>query len=114
MCDISPCLSLSLSLTHTHSHKHTKKKLDQNSSNQLARARLQQLKMGVAPDLAPNGNILCAATLQTGFVAENGNKVVVGCMLQVTVRQGTVLVAVRTASQQVTSCMSSVVSGLLK
>jgi len=83
-------------------------------STQLAMVKLQQLKLGVAPDLGPTGSILCASTLQTGFVAENGSKVVVGCMLQIHVQPGSVGIAVRTASQQVTTCLSGVMANLLK
>lgn len=80
----------------------------------MAMVRLQQLKLGV--ELAPNGNILCAATLNTGFIPDpaKGTKVVVGCMLQIAIREGSVAIAVRTASQQTTTCLSAVVANLLK
>lgn len=83
------------------------------SSTEMAMVKLQQLKLGVAPQTGPDGAILCASTLQ--IVGDDGvSKVVVGCMIKVSVvNLGTAAITVRTANANVTPCMVSSLSRLL-
>lgn len=85
------------------------------SSVAVATSKMKELKLGVVAQLdAAHVTLLCASTLQTGFKAANGSNVVVGCMVKVELpSQSAAKITVRTASQQVTACLSQTLAAQL-
>ena len=81
------------------------------SAGPMATVKVQQLKLGVAPELGPDGSLLCASTLQ--IKVEGGSKVVVGCMVRVLIAEGRAAIAVRTASSHVTAALAQALSTAL-
>jgi len=83
------------------------------SSTEMTMVKLQQLKLGVAPQPGPDGAILCASTLQV--TGEDGaTKSVVGCMIKVSVvNVGSAVITVRTSNPKVTPCLSVCLSRLV-
>ena len=75
----------------------------------VATVRVQQLKLGVVA--GPDGSLLCASTLATK--AEDGSKVLVGCMVKVVVTAGRATITVRTASAHATPTLAQTLAAAL-